>query len=84
MGNITNPEQHESDTKQLQALAELCPVYQRHLSHHLRNSLTGMTGSAELLARDLEEGNYEAVKNHLARLTMACEHMRDDLTEAGL
>lgn len=84
MGAITNPEQHEKDTKELRDLAEMCPAYRRHLSHHLRNSLSGMMGSADLAGKDLEAGNHEALKNHLARLEMACEHMLEDLKEAGL
>ena len=48
MGAITDEVQHRKDVDQLKSLSGLCPVYQRHLSHHLRNSLGGIVGSADL------------------------------------
>jgi len=66
---MNNPT-HKEDVAELQALVQLCPVMNRHLRHHLRNSLAVI-----LLA--IENG-----QTHHA-LT-ATNHMIADLEEVGL
>lgn len=84
MGEITDPTQHAADAAQLRVLSDMCPVYSRHLSHHIRNPLASIVGYCDLAQRDLEAGNIEAMQNHLARIMCACEHLKQDLKEAGL
>ena len=84
MGAVVNAVQHEQDLRQLQALADLCPVYRRHLSHHLRNCLAGIVGSLELAQRNLDDRFLEVMRQDLGRALEACEHLRKDIDDAGL
>lgn len=84
MGAITNQIQHEKDTKELRDLAELVPVYSRHLSHHLRNSLAAIRASLEMAQTNLTEKNLQALQNDLTRATVAADHMEQDLREVSL
>lgn len=84
MGAITDPEQHAQDVLELKTVGLVCPAFKRHLSHHLRNSLSSILASTEMAQHNLDAGRPEALRNDLARILKAAEHILSDLNEVNL
>jgi len=84
MGNSHDPQQDEKDTHELTTLSVLMPAYKRYLSHHAMNSISNILASSHLAQLALADGRMEEVKNHLARIDVATNHLTDDLRKAGI
>ena len=85
MGAVINQEQDDKDASMLKSIAELAPCYKRYLSHHSRNSISGIMMSVESAIQKLDDPVCkEEVRNSLYRIKVATEHLMNDLEKAGI
>ena len=80
MGAITDQKQDEQDAQELRELSAILPAYSRLLPHHLRNSLSVLLGSLEMLERKSTDGMLKEIYI----MKQEIRHMVEDITRAGI
>lgn len=84
MGAITNQKYHDECVSNLRNFGKLSPHFVPHFKHHFRNPLSSIILGLHLSEKNIEERNMEALKNDLARIKVAIDHMLDDMNEVGI